>query len=72
MFKSRSSRSLLAPGAVHRLAAAISPLATLAGLFLWRLRCRRELSALTPEQMRDVGLDPVAVRRESQKPFWQA
>lgn len=42
------------------------------GLWRARLRCRHELSALTPEQMRDVGLDAEAVRRESRKPFWIA
>jgi uncharacterized protein YjiS (DUF1127 family) len=43
-------------------------------LELWRkrLRCRRELSALTLEQLRDVGLDPALVRREYAKPFWKA
>jgi uncharacterized protein YjiS (DUF1127 family) len=41
------------------------------GLWLRRLRCRHELSALSPEQMRDVGLDPEMVRRESGKPFWE-
>ncbi len=41
------------------------------GLWLKRLRCRHELSALSPEQMRDVGLDPEMVRRESGKPFWE-
>jgi len=43
-------------------------------LTLWRkrLRSRRELSALTAEQMWDAGLDPALVRRESRKPFWKA
>ncbi len=72
MFKSRTHRTLPTPGAGHTLAEAIPSLAKLAGLFLWRLRCRRELSGLTPEQMRDVGLDPEMVRRESRKPFWTA
>lgn len=44
----------------------------LLGLWRGRLRCRHELSALSPEQMRDVGLDAEAVRRESRKPFWIA
>jgi uncharacterized protein YjiS (DUF1127 family) len=54
---------------------ATSRVATLVSLLLlwrWRLRCRRELSILTPEQMRDTGLDPGTVRRESRKPFWKA
>jgi uncharacterized protein YjiS (DUF1127 family) len=43
-------------------------------LTLWRKRqgSRRELSALTAEQMRDTGLNPELVRRESRKPFWKA
>ena len=50
----------------------ISHLMSMPGLWLWRLRCRRQLSTLTPEQMRDTGLDPEMVRRESLKPFWEA
>src|SRR5215468_10073261 len=36
-------------------------------LMLWRrrLRCRRELSTFTAQQMHDAGLDPEVVRRES-------
>jgi len=55
-----------------------TPLATMSKvvslLTLWRkrLRSRRELSALTAEQMWDAGLDPALVRRESRKPFWKA
>jgi uncharacterized protein YjiS (DUF1127 family) len=41
------------------------------GLWLRRLRNRHELSDLTEAQLRDVGLDPSHVRRESAKPFWQ-
>jgi len=47
-------------------------LARLPGLWHWRLRYRHELSMLTPEQMRDVGLNPEIVRCESRKPFWKA
>ncbi len=41
---------------------------------LWwrRARDRRILADLTPAQMRDTGLDPDVVRRESAKPFWRA
>ena len=55
-----------------------TPLATMSKfpslLMLWRkhLRSRHELSALTAEQMRDTGLNPELVRRESRKPFWEA
>jgi uncharacterized protein YjiS (DUF1127 family) len=44
----------------------------LLGLWRRRLRHRHELSTLTPTQLRDVGLDASFVRRESEKPFWQA
>jgi len=46
----------------------------LALLRLWRRRARtrRDLASLTPEQMRDTGLSPAMVRRESAKPFWKA
>lgn len=70
MLKSRTSRIPVAPGARFMMAAAISSVTGMVRLFLWRLRYRHELSTLAPEQMRDVGLDPEAVRRESRKPFW--
>jgi len=41
-------------------------------LWRWRVRCRRELGSLSERQMRDVGLDPEFVRRESSKAFWRA
>jgi uncharacterized protein YjiS (DUF1127 family) len=41
-------------------------------LWRWRLRCRRELATLSEHLMRDAGLDPERVRRESSKPFWRA
>ncbi|MCF4126021.1 DUF1127 domain-containing protein [Methylobacterium sp. SyP6R] len=43
-------------------------------LRLWwrRARDRGVLADLTPAQMRDTGLDPAVVRRESVKPFWRA
>ncbi len=39
---------------------------------LWFLRAnrRKELSSLDAGQIRDCGLDPVAVHLEAQKPFW--
>ncbi|MFE1598852.1 DUF1127 domain-containing protein [Methylobacterium sp. ID0610] len=40
-------------------------------LWLWRSRTRRELADLSPEQLRDVGLSPAAVRAELRKPFWR-
>lgn len=50
----------------------IARVATLLGRVMQRRRQRRELADLTPEQMRDVGLDPVSVRMECRKPFWIA
>ena len=41
-------------------------------LWLRRIRTRRALAALHPEQFREAGLDPMAVRAECLKPFWQA
>jgi uncharacterized protein YjiS (DUF1127 family) len=41
-------------------------------VWLRRLRCRHEISALTARQMRDTGLNPETLRRESRKPFWRA
>lgn len=43
-------------------------------LALWdlRARSRRDLARLDDHLMRDVGLDPVEIRREANKPFWRA
>ena len=56
---------------------AVAPRANLTGLFLprlWlqRVRARRILAALHPEQIREAGLDPISVRAEFLKPFWRA
>ena len=52
--------------------ARIAPgLASQLGLWLSRRRNRRAIATLTVEQMRDTGLDPEWVRRESGKPFWR-
>jgi uncharacterized protein YjiS (DUF1127 family) len=37
-----------------------------------RSRYRQELANLRETQLRDVGLDPNSVQRESAKPFWMA
>ncbi len=44
----------------------------LARVFLWLdvQRQRRALADLTPSQLKDIGLTPAQVRRESQVPFW--
>lgn len=53
---------------IHRL----RELAGLLSLWLHRAQCRHELSQLDEAQLRDVGLNPAMVRREAEKPFWQA
>jgi uncharacterized protein YjiS (DUF1127 family) len=42
-------------------------------LSLWRERVRQrcELRDLDPHQMRDAGIDPERIRRETAKHFWQ-
>ncbi|AJO81443.1 MULTISPECIES: DUF1127 domain-containing protein [Pseudomonas] len=47
-----------------------------AGLGLWglywhRLRTRKALLELTPEQLRDIGLSREQAREEGLKPFWR-
>jgi uncharacterized protein YjiS (DUF1127 family) len=44
------------------------------GLRLWRrrIRTRRALAALHPDQLRDIGLEPWDLRAEIDKPFWRA
>jgi uncharacterized protein YjiS (DUF1127 family) len=50
----------------------LGPVAAPPFLWLRRLRDRHELANLDDAQLRDVGLNAEAVRRESAKPFWQA
>ena len=47
---------------------------TLATLKRWhqRARQRTQLGALTPEQLRDLGITFDAARAEVAKPFWRA
>ncbi|BBP67786.1 hypothetical protein PHLH5_53270 [Pseudomonas sp. Cab53] len=40
-------------------------------LFWLRLHTRKALLALTPEQLRDIGLDREQAREEGLKPFWR-
>lgn len=72
MSRARTSEPVLMPHAERTPMSTISSLVSLPRIWLWRLSCRHELTALTPEQMRDVGLDAEAVTRESRKPFWEA
>ena len=57
---------------VHRLG--IGAVQSLAVPLLWlqRWRYRQELSQISERQLRDVGLNPEFIRRESAKPFWEA
>jgi len=41
------------------------------GLYWHRLRTRKALLELTPEQLRDVGLSREEARQEGLKPFWR-
>jgi uncharacterized protein YjiS (DUF1127 family) len=41
-------------------------------LWLRRIRTRRALAALHPDQLRDIGLEPWELRAEIDKPFWRA
>jgi uncharacterized protein YjiS (DUF1127 family) len=70
MAHARISRPFQSTGRAR--AAGMAPgLASLLGLWLRRRRNRRAIASLTVEQMRDTGLDPEWVRRESGKPFWR-
>ncbi|MGU3545516.1 DUF1127 domain-containing protein [Methylobacterium sp. A52T] len=40
--------------------------------WLQRIRTRRALAALHPDQARDAGLEPWDLRAEVAKPFWRA
>lgn len=57
---------------IRPILAAIMAVIRLPGLWLYRARVRRELAGLDADQMRDVGLTAVTVRREADKPFWRA
>jgi len=74
----RYSRSTQRPEAfVERLAARLlgadaPAFVQLALTWMRRARYRRELGNLSETQLRDVGLDPAFISRESAKPFWMA
>lgn len=57
-----------APGAVcaDRPAGPVPPV-----LWLRRIRTRRALAALHPDQVRQAGIDPARLRAEILKPFWR-
>jgi uncharacterized protein YjiS (DUF1127 family) len=40
-------------------------------LWLQRIRTRRSLAALNPDQLRDAGIEPWRLRHEIRKPFWR-
>jgi uncharacterized protein YjiS (DUF1127 family) len=57
--------------AAPRPAGRLGALLRLPRLWIERASARKELLALDAAQMRDCGLDPMAVRREAIKPFWR-
>ena len=62
-----------AEGLVARLLGAHAPaFVQLPLMWMRRSRYRQELANLSESQLRDVGLDPNLVYRESAKPFWMA
>ena len=75
---SRHAEYLERPGSfverlVARLLGADAPIIIqLPLVWLRRSRFRQELANLSETQLRDVGLDPNSVYRESAKPFWIA
>jgi uncharacterized protein YjiS (DUF1127 family) len=68
----------LAPSPARQLATRASPLRTslfrtsLLRSWLHRIRTRRALAALHPDQAQDAGLAPWELRAEIRKPFWRA
>jgi len=72
MSKTWSSHTLTTLSRARAPLATMSRFASLLTLWRKRLRSRHELATLTAEQMRDTGLDPELVRRESRKLFWKA
>lgn len=68
----RTSTSMQMWPQLREFAAKARMLLQLPGLWQNRVRTRDQLSDLSPEQLRDVGLNPTVVRREIEKPFWIA
>lgn len=68
----RTSTSMQIWPQLRELAAKTRMLLQILEVWLERRRTRDQLSDLSPEQLRDVGLNPVTVRREIEKPFWVA
>lgn len=48
-----------------------APGPSLPRLWLDRIRKRRALAALHPDQIREAGLDPWRLSAEIRKPFWR-
>jgi len=57
--------------AAPRPSGALAALLQLPWLWMLRASWRKELMKLDAAQLRDCGLDPIAVRREAAKPFWR-
>jgi uncharacterized protein YjiS (DUF1127 family) len=73
-YAGRSERpESFAEGLVARLLGAHAPAIVQLPLeWMRRARYRQELANLSESQLRDVGLNPTVVYRESAKPFWMA
>lgn len=66
-------RPLLHPSfGAFSLGVALAGARALVALWVRRARGRRELAALPPHLLRDVGLDESSARFEAGKPFWRA
>lgn len=63
--------SLVQDWAVPRPRGRLLALLRLPALWIARTSQRKELMTLDAAQMRDCGLDPVALRHEATKPFWR-
>jgi uncharacterized protein YjiS (DUF1127 family) len=69
-----SSPAAVRPTSCATSRAASGPRPRLSRLSMWlqRIRTRRALAALHPDQARDAGLEPWDLRAEIRKPFWRA
>jgi uncharacterized protein YjiS (DUF1127 family) len=67
-----SAASLATPLSVAASRQATAPsLPAILWLWIQRARQRRRLAELDAVQLRDIGVEPEAARREAAKPFWQ-
>lgn len=71
----RSSQAALTAASPAR-SRSLAEIASAAFATVWtwrfRVRSRRQLSNLDPRMMRDIGIDPLDLQHEIEKPFWRA